>query len=275
MKKSILFFLFSVFIIHSAFSQITIAPTNLFIGSQSKFGTYMVINGSNENQEVSIDFFFGYSQSDEAGNRKISDNDSLKARTHSIAQWVKAFPKDFILAPGQRQTVRIRVNAPKNLEEGTYWARIRTSSSPQAQAVELQANDAVSARVGIKIEQVTGLYYKNGNVSTGIEIENISPLVKEPSDLQILTTVKRTGNSPFLGTITANLYDNNHNVVKNTFVSTTVFFDDIIKQDFDISDLPKGDYTIEVKFESKRNDISSSEIVQMPSVSKTISYTHK
>lgn len=57
-------------------AQVTIAPTNMFIDGNARFGTYMVINNSNETQEISIDFLFAYSQTDEQGNRSIIQDDS-------------------------------------------------------------------------------------------------------------------------------------------------------------------------------------------------------
>jgi len=148
MKTRVSFILCALCLLTSnLIAQVTIAPTNLFIDSGSKFGTYMVINGSNDTQEISIDFFFGYSSTDDDGKRSIVTDDSVAKARYSIADKIKAFPQNFTLSPGQRQVVRLRINAQNDIPDGTYWARIRTTSTPETPPLELQSNDAVTARV--------------------------------------------------------------------------------------------------------------------------------
>ncbi len=262
-----------IFVGTDVFAQVTIAPTNLFIDSRTKFGTYLVINGSNESQEINVDFLFGYTVSNEDGSRKVVYEDDEKAAEYSAANWVRAFPKSFTLAPGQRQVVRLRVVAPNDLADGTYWSRIRTTSSPVSTPVEVQSNEAITARVGIEIAQVTGLYYKKGDVTTGIDITDMSTKMGDDGVLEVLADIKRTGNSPFLGSITANILDTDGNVVTTSFVSTTIFFDGKYKHEIDLSTVQTGNYQVELKFDSRRGDVSSNEIVQMQPVSKIISFT--
>lgn len=257
--------------IFNAFGQVTIAPTNLFIDDNSKFGTYMVINGSNETQEISIDFIFSYANLDENGNRTLVYDDAEMEEQFSIVEYVRAFPKNFTLAPNQRQIVRLRISAPNNMPDGTYWSRIKTSSTPEAPPLELQTDQAVTAQVGIIVEQVTGLFYKNGNVNTGIEISTIRT-ERESSVLNVYTDFLKTGNSPFLGSITTTLLDNSGREVKTGFISTSVYTDGTHKQELDISDLGAGSYSIKVTFETRRSDISERDIVGMEPVTLTTSF---
>ena len=275
--KKIIYILFCYVLLAPAYAtaQVTIAPTNLFIDSQSRFGTYMIINGSNQAQEISIEFLFGYSDTDEQGNRSLVYDDPQKETQHSIADQVRAFPRNFTLQPGQRQIVRLRVNAPADLDDGTYWARIKTTSSPEAPPVELQSTETVTARVGFKIEQITGLYLKKGDVTTGIVIGDMRTNQREDGILEVLADVNRIGNSPFLGTITANIYDSNNKKINTpgNFVSTTIFFDGVHKQEINVSSLAPGTYRAELVFETQRNDISSGDIVQSETSSKSVTFS--
>lgn len=275
--KKIIYILFCYVLLAPAYAtaQVTIAPTNLFIDSQSRFGTYMIINGSNQAQEISIEFLFGYSDTDEQGNRSLVYDDPQKETQHSIADQVRAFPRNFTLQPGQRQIVRLRVNAPADLDDGTYWARIKTTSSPEAPPVELQSTETVTARVGFKIEQITGLYLKKGDVTTGIVIGDMRTNQREDGILEVLADVNRIGNSPFLGTITANIYDSNNKKINipGNFVSTTIFFDGVHKQEVNVNSLAPGTYRAELVFETQRNDISSGDIVQSETSSKSVTFS--
>jgi hypothetical protein len=254
-------------------AQVTIAPTNLFIDSQSKFGTYMVINNSNTPQEVSIDFFFGYSQTDENGNRTTVEDSAEIADEHSIAENIRAFPRNFVLSPNQRQIVRLRITPPNTLGDGVYWSRIKTSSTPQSPPIELSNDQSVTAQVGIVINQVTGLFYKNGDVRTGIDVDEIRTEMTDDNIMAVLTDYSRTGNAPFLGTISVNLKDSNGSVVQSGFISTSLYFDGTQRQELNIEGVDPGEYTIEVKFESQRNDVSSRDIIQMDPVTATTTVT--
>jgi hypothetical protein len=120
---------------------------------------------------------------------------------------------------------------------------------------------------------VTGLFYKKGDVTTGIDITELNTEMGEDGVLDVNADLKRTGNSPFLGSITANIIDAEGNIVTTSFVSTTIYFDGLYKQEIDVSSLEAGRYEVELTFETQRSDIASNEIVQMQPVSKRISFT--
>lgn len=255
--------------------QVTIAPTNMFLSDNNPFGTYMVINGSSEAQEITVDFLFAYSATDENGNRRIIQDDSTLAEKHSIANKVRAFPRNFTLAPEQRQIVRLRLSDTNSLEDGTYWARIRTKSIPETPPIEVQSTATVSARVGISFEQVTGLFFKKGTVTTGIEINDIRTNINpdNPNELIVLADYARTGNSPFLGTITMSVRDSNNRELSTNFVSTSHYFDGTHRQTIDITELSNGNYQLTVEFATKRTDVSESDLVRMQPVRKSISFS--
>lgn len=249
-------------------AQITIAPTNLFIDSGNKFGSYLVINNSNEPYEVTVDFLFGYGTSDDEGNRFMTYDDSIKAAQYSIADWIRAFPQNLTLAPNKRQVIRLRVAPPADLADGTYWARIVTSATPQSQPLEIQNQGAVTANIGMKVNQITGIYYKNGQVNTSIGIDKIDTEVSNDS-LLVIHNVTRGGNSPFLGSINVRVYDNKNKLVLENIEFTSIYFDTKLKHEFDISDLESGQYNIEISIASDRQDISKDDLVQMNPVSAT------
>ncbi len=274
MKKLLLTFLFLFGLFATGVAQITISPTHVFVDSRTRFGSYMVINGSDEAQEISIDFLFGYTASDDEGNLKRVQNDSVRAAKFSAAQWIRAFPKNFILQPGERQTVRLRVAAPEELPDKVYWARISTTSSPLSTAVGTTNNEeGVTAQIGIELQQIISLYYKAGDVQTGIVVEDLKTKIDQDSMLWVAAQVDRTGNAPFLGTIYATVYNQNNEKVARSLVSTTLYFDGLVKRPVNISGLPAGNYTAEIRFETQRRDIPARQLVQMPPVEETTRFT--
>ncbi len=273
MKKLLLVAVFVFGFVLYANAQITISPTHVFVDSQTRFGSYTVINSGEEPQEVSLNFVFSYSTIDEKGNFEAGKKDSATAAEFSIAQYVRAFPKNFILQPGERQTVRIRVTAPENLSEKMYWARIVTASNRVSPPVGTETAKGVSARVSITLKQIISLYYKVGDVKTGIMIEGMQTNIDENGTLWVSADVNRSGNSPFLGTIYTMVYNQNQEKVAQSIVSTTVYFDRLIMRPVNVSNLPSGNYIAKMRFETQRRDIPEQALPQMPPVVHSAQFT--
>ena len=261
LSSATLFYLFLSGLIPSlSMAQITIAPTTLFLTERSRIANYLVINNSDVAQKVSIDFFFGYVKTDESGNRQIVNESDSLAAFYSLADWLRGFPKTFTLQPGQRQTVRIRTTPPSELEDRTYWARIRTSSNPLTPSIEEQETDILTARISVKIDQVTGIYLKHGDVSTGIRVNDIT-FNKLDGTLNALVNLDRLGNSPFIGTITASILKNDE-ILDQEISTTTIFIDGTYAYSFDLNELESGSYDFSITFKTERPDIRKEELVQ-------------
>ena len=270
-KLSLIFLVIFAFTINNVRAQITIAPTMVFIDQQNRFGSFLVLNGSEEAQEVSIEFPFGYPVTGEDGNINMIYDDSSAAERYGISEVVRGFPQNFVLQPGERQTVRLTIR-PKDFTDGTYWTRIKTTSNAQEPPVGTEASDEITAQITYEFEQVTTLFYKHGDTNTGIEIENFTSQDTE-ENIEFIVDAGRTGNSPFLGSIILKVADSEGDVIAEKLASTSIYFD--YRQIFEIpnEDLEDGTYNITVTFETRRPDVPREDIVQMEPVSRSISYT--
>ncbi len=272
-KHALLFTLLMGFVfLKASFAQVTIAPTALFIDEQSRFGTFLVLNGSDEAQEVSLTFEFGYPDTDLEGNSFMNYDDEEAKERYSMAEWVRGFPRNFSLQPGERQTVRLTVRPPGNIPDGTYWTRIKTTSNPAVPDIDDEVAEGVQAQITFRFEQVTAGFYKHGNVTTGVVFNDMSAEVDEGVG-RVLAKVERTGNSPFLGSMYLTVRDSNNNIVYERRSSTTVYIDATRRMEFDTSDLSPGTYTAEIRFESSRPDISVNDLVRADMVSQSTSFS--
>lgn len=271
-RAGILMLWLAVYLLNSATAQVTIAPTALFIDDQSRFGSFLVLNGSDQTQEVSLTFEFGYPDTDEEGNSFMNYEDEEAREQYSIADWIRGFPRNFTLQPGERQTVRLTVRPPGDIPDGTYWTRIKTASNPAVPDVDEDVTEGVQAQITFRFEQVTAGFYKRGDVTTGISFNDLTAEVNDEQGI-VLADVERSGNSPFLGSIFLTVTDGNGNVVHEHRVSTTVYIDAVRRLEFDASDLSPGTYTAEVRFETRRPDVSSGDLVQAEPVSRSTTFS--
>jgi len=252
-------------------AQVTISPTAVFLDKNSKVGSFYVSNPSNSAVEVRLGFEFAYPTTDEDGRVFLNYEDEEAEENFSLVPHLRAFPTTFVLQPNERQTIRLVGRIPQNSDPGMYWTRMRVSSNQLTPPIGDVAEGQVSAQVSFQIDQVTAVLVQHGDAQTGLEIHNTQASV-ENDRLIILSDVERTGNSPFIGSVETRILDSSGEEVDSRRSSTSVYFRNNQRVEFDSSNWPAGQYTAETTFESQRNDISSQNLLQIPEVSERTTF---
>jgi len=256
----------------SAQAQVTISPTAVFLDKNSKVGSFYVSNPSNSAVEVRLGFEFAYPTTDEDGRVFLNYEDEEAQERFSLVPHLRAFPTTFVLQPNERQTIRLVGRIPQNSDPGMYWTRMRVSSNQLTPPIGEVAEGQVSAQVSFQIDQVTAVLVQHGDAQTGLEIHNTQASI-ENDRLILLSDVERTGNSPFIGSVQTRIFDSNGQEVDSRRSSTSVYFRNNQRVEFDSSNWTAGQYTAETTFESQRNDISSQNLLQIPEVSEQTTFT--
>jgi hypothetical protein len=270
LKASLLTVLLSMVFL-SAQAQVTISPTAVFLDRNSKVGSFYVSNPSNSAVEVRLSFEFAYPATDENGRVFLNYEDDEAEKRYSLAPHLRAFPTTFVLQPDQRQTIRLVGRIPQNSDPGMYWTRMRISSNQLTPPIGEVAEGEVAAQVSFQIDQVTSVLVQHGNAGTGLNIHNSRASV-ENGRLVVLTDVERTGNAPFIGSVRSRVLNSNNQEVDSRRSSTSVYFRNNQRVEFDAGNWPTGEYTVETIFESSRNDISSQNLIQIPDVSSRATF---
>jgi len=258
--------LFIAFAAQSVTAQVTISPTAVFLDKNSKVGTFYISNPSNSSVEVRLSFEFAYPTTDESGRIFLNYEDDEAEERFSLKPYLRAFPTTFVLQPDQRQTIRLVGRIPQNSDPGMFWTRMRVSSNQLSPPIGEVADGQVAAQVSFQIDQVTSVLVQHGDANTGLSINNSTASV-ENGRLILLTDVERTGNSPFIGSVRTRILNSDNVEVDSRRSSTSVYFKNRQRVEFDTSSWSAGQYTAETTFESSRNDISSQNLIQIPDVS--------
>ena len=253
-----------------AVAQVAIAPSTVYIHDQTNIGTLYVSNRSDEPQEVSIEFAFGYPDSDAEGNLVMNYEDSVAFKRYALNDWIRAFPRSFVLGPHQQQTVRFQVRPIRDVDDGVYWTRVKVLATPQTPEIdETTTEEGITTRITFRFEQVIAAFYRKGRVTTGVDLTEME--VRHTSDqLIILPHLQRTGNAPFIGSMSARLIDSSGRVLAERETTTTAYFDEIRRIELSTSDVPAGTYRLELTFETKRGDISPTDLVQAPAMTRSV-----
>lgn len=222
----------------SIYSQILISPYIVYTDQNNKIGNFIVQNESENNYEISVSFTFGYPVSDSTGQilMKYFENDTSQAS--SINNYIRAFPKKFILPPKKRQVIRLTIKAPDTLQPGTYWTRIITSATPYSEQIDTMQS-GITARIKFVLNQVTTCLYRVGVGESGVKISNLE-FVPDSGKTNLIVELERIGNSPFIGNLLVKVKDEKGNIVKTLSEYIPLYYKLLKKIQIDHSDFEKG-----------------------------------
>jgi P pilus assembly chaperone PapD len=264
--------LFVILFITNSTAQVIISPYIIYTDTKNKFGTFTVQNESNQIYEISISFIFGYPVTDSVGNATMQYVENPDSSFPSITDWIRAYPKKFILNPKQRQVIRMTVRPPADIKPGTYWSRIITSAAPQSQPVDT-LSEGVHAQIKFVLNQITTFLYRIDPTSTGIEVKNLYTEI-DSSNLNILANLERTGNSPFFGTIKATIFNLQSEVITQDELDISNYFALVKKIQIPLELLTTGEYKVELEIISnEKKDFPESALEPILPIKKYLNFT--
>ena len=250
-------------------AQVTVAPSMLFIDAKSGIGNLYITNNSASPQEVSVSFSFGYPDADIAGNPTMNYTDTLAAKTYSLNPMVRAYPRSFLLAAKQEQTVRLQVRPSNASKSDFYFTRVKITSNQKSADIGRKVTDSVTTQINFKFDQILPVFYRKGNVSTGLIIHDVSTTFKDKK-LTVVADVERTGTAPFIGSVKAELYSPANERVALSEATAAIYFRMKNKMELDLSKAGKGEHRLVVTFETKRSDVAKEDLSQAPTVTKEV-----
>ncbi len=253
---------------YQSYSQVSLAPTSICIHEASNTAEMYIANHTDYDQEVTIAFEFGYPGSDELGNPVTINDDSLATSAYNLSSNLRAFPRSFILIPGQQQTVRFQVKPLSNKPDGVYWSRVIVSSARKSVDADTTIlSDGIGTQINFIFHQNIAAFYHKGKVNTGLQVLGVSTKI-ENNGLVAVSELHPMGNSPFIGSVHATLYNAQGKIVGENHQTCTAYFD--VKRTIEIPFVRErvfpGNYTLELTYESKRSDILSQDLAQMAPV---------
>ncbi len=271
MKKSIFFLLF---IASSLYSQVIISPYVVYMDQKDRFGTFIVQNKSLEEYEINLSFVFGYPTTDSLGNGTMKYVENPADSLPSIATWIRAFPRNFILVPEQKQIVRMTVRPPAYLEPGTYWTRMITASTPKAPPIDTLQN-GISAKIRFVLNQVTTVIYRVKDATTGLDLDDLT-ISSDTANLKIYVGLNREGNSAFFGNMVTRVFNSYGDTVKVKEDFVQVYYDMNKRVDIPLEGISDGNYRAEVEITfNEKEDIPESRLVPQEYVyKKEISFSY-
>jgi P pilus assembly chaperone PapD len=232
---------------------VSVSPTALYIDSRTRTGVLTLYNPGTLPEEITVDFAYGYPQSDSAGNVSVSTTREPPPGEPSAMAWMRAFPRRLLLQPGQRQVVRVLVEPPAELADGEYWARVLISSRGGQPPIEQTQGD-VRLQLNVQTTLVMAANYRKGDLRTGVEVTAAS--ARHTADgVQLQVDLSRSGNAAFLGRMRAELLDAGGAVVSTLYDDVAVYRTMRRRLTFAVPASAAGALTVRIHIDTEREDL--------------------
>ena len=253
------------------YAQVTVAPVSVHLSDAEKNG-YIIIRNTSSNAvwEVGIDIKFGYPASDSSGNTVIHFPDTVSASDPSAVEWIKFYPRKFILQPLGEQTVRIAAKPPSGVRDGEYWGR-PVITSRQSGIIDTVTKKQINAGLNVEFRTVIALNYRKGKVTTGVSITKLS-CTYDNGKFIIFTGLKRDGNSAYIGKIEVVIKNDKGDKIKEISQEISVYYELNKRIEIGSTNLQKGSYLVEVNINTDREE-TGGKILKGNTVSKSLTLT--
>ncbi len=244
----------------SALAQgVLVAPHAIVIDHRTRSGSLSLYNPGDDPAEVTLSTFFGYPVTDSAGDFELKTVEQPDPSAPSAAGWVEAFPKRMLLAPKERQTVRLLARPPARLPDGEYWARLVVAAKGGTVPVT-GVGDSTGITVGLNLEvrTVLPLQYRKGAVATSVRLSRLAAAV-EGDSLAVRMRLVRMGTAAFIGTVRGALADSAGRTVAtfNSPVSVYYEMEPRVTAAIPGGKLAPGTYRLRVEVAGEREDLAA------------------
>jgi hypothetical protein len=241
--------------------QIGLSPTIVFIAEQDPITRITLRNNSDKPQEVSLNAVFGYPMSDSLGQLQMIYDDERQEMERSLIPHLRVYPRQFVMEPGAMQNVRLEVSEMGQRPHGLYWTRLHITSGDISTDPEQQVRESIGTKISYRIRQDIGVHYLHGQVSTLVEVDQISTRrVRDADrdDLVMELRLRSGGNSPFIGSMQVRVLDPSGAEVRVGDWMFSVYGQRYWVQPLALGGLPQGRYRMEFTFQTQRGDVASS-----------------
>jgi P pilus assembly chaperone PapD len=244
------------------FAQVSFRPTMIFVSENQKIQEITISSQSDTLQEVEFSTSFGFPIHTDKDGLYIDEGDENDRILYDLTPYVRIFPQKIQLGPRQRQIVRLQVLNSPQFGSGTYWTRLSIKSQvaePEAQE-QLVPNGRESTNINLVVRQNIGVFYKHGEVTTSLDLLRLN-YRQEGDILYVEPFVRRMGNSPFIGSLEAQLFSPTGELVSESSIIVNAFFETLTPTRLNVFDLESGQYRLVLSYTTTRGDATGNRLV--------------
>jgi P pilus assembly chaperone PapD len=204
-------------------ASVLVAPTAVYLTERDRTGRLTIQNPSDKPKEISIYLSFGIPESDSLGNVSVRLQDSVSVDPRSAAEWIRVFPRKFVLQASGEQVVRFVANPPADLADGEYWARIVIrSEAGQTSIPSATQVDGITTTLNMVMQTAIALKYRTGNLVSKVEVTE-TQINPSDSAVSVLVDMENRGNVSYVGLLVARLVDADRRQISHKEIDLAVY----------------------------------------------------
>jgi hypothetical protein len=235
-------------------SQVALYPTAAFIDPNTRTGSMVVINTSEQMRETKISLQFGYLSYDSLGNGFTEYTDAIAEKEFSLKPYLKVFPAKLLIPPQQQATLRFMVSGLPDTDDKFYWTRIIASSVPQTPQIDSVGEGQIAAQIIMKTEMV-GLVGMLKGKNTATLDYRLDQVFTDTTKLILLMDYQKNGNSPFWGGMHIEIYDSNDELVNEFDQGLAIYMSNKQRIALDKEKFAPGKYKAKVTVVNRREEV--------------------
>lgn len=253
----------------AAAQSVMVASPAVVIDGGARTGAMTLINDGIEPVEVTMSAFCGYPVTDSLGRMYLRTLEQPADTVPCAAPWVQSFPRRLRVAPKSRATVRLLITPPPGTAKGEYWARIMASARAGSIPLQVADSTAIQASLAVEIRSVVALFYRQGELQTGVEMASPRAAVEADSVVgRVLLT--RRGEAAFVGSLKATLRDERGRSVAESLLPLGVYYSLEPRFSVPVEGLAAGSYQLVLEAMSSRPDLPAAALLATLPVRRSI-----
>lgn len=246
-------------------AQIEVSPTRVLLTTRSRAQEINIYNSSDDQVEITTELGFKLIQSDSAGRISLRDAERPEETERSCKDWIKLFPRRFMLAPHTSRSVRVLIVPPDGVGDGEFWARVVFGSAPVAPALAGNSDTSgiIRSSLQMRLSLDIPIIFRRGTVETGIALEGFS-VRRTEKGLLALADLRRLGNAAYRGTLRLQVRTPDGEEVASAEEQFTSEF--TVRRGLRLPLLPPGSYRVEATLVSTKKGGANDAVLPAPTV---------
>ena len=244
-----------------AAQSVLVAPSAIVIDGRVRTTAVTLVNAGTQPAEVSLSTVFGVPMTDSGGQMRLATFETVHDSMPSAADFIHAYPAQFVLAPGARRVVRLIATPTQPLANREHWARlVVTTRAARSLVTPLLNADGPSdgtTRVGFELEvrSLMAIFYRPAGVTTGVTMAPVHAPVVGADSISMRVSLTREGNAAFVGMLRGVLRDSTGTVRATSQLPLGVYYTLEPRFAIDRTGLPSGTYQLDVEAIGSRPDV--------------------
>ncbi len=254
-------------------AQIEVSPTRVLLTNRIRSQEIHIYNSTNDQVEVTTELGFKLIDSDSLGTISLRDPVTPEEESRSCKEWIKIFPRRFLINPGSSRSVRVLIVPPDSIGDGEFWGRVIFGSAPvhsdRPNIVDTISTD-IRSSLSMRLKLDIPVIFRRGVAETGVILDDVT--VKHSNKgILVLADMRRQGNSAYRGTMRLRVRNaEGGEIVQSDKQFTTEFS---LRSGIHLPQLPPGSYLLEIELVSVKKGAANDVVLTAPTIKKLYDVT--